>query len=115
MATRIRLARGGRKKLPYYTIVVADARSPRDGKFIEKLGTYDPLRPKDDPTRVTLKAERVAYWLGTGAQPSERVAKFIAAAGTFAKPEKAPAKKAVKKAPAKKKVAAEVQDAKAAS
>ena len=77
---KIRLARGGAKKRPYYHIVVADSRSPRDGRFIEKVGTYNPLLPKDQP-RVTLKAERIAEWLKKGAQPTDRVARFLANEG----------------------------------
>ena len=81
MATRIRLARGGAKKRPYYRIVVADARSPRDGKFIEKVGTYNPMLPKEEGNRVVLKADRITYWLEQGAQPSDRVEKFLKDAG----------------------------------
>lgn len=78
---KIRLARGGAKKRPYYSIVVADSHSPRDGRFIEKVGTYNPLLKKDDPTRITLKGERITEWLGKGAQPTDRVARFLAAQG----------------------------------
>jgi small subunit ribosomal protein S16 len=81
MALSIRLARGGAKKRPYYRIVVADSRSPRDGRFIEKLGTYNPLLAKDSPERVKMDAERVSHWLSVGAQPSDRVARFLDAAG----------------------------------
>jgi small subunit ribosomal protein S16 len=81
---RIRLARGGAKKRPYYSIVVADSHSPRDGRFIEKVGAYNPLLKKDDPTRVTLKVERIRDWLTKGAQPSDRVARFLAAEGLVA-------------------------------
>ena len=81
---RIRLARGGAKKRPYYSIVVADSHSPRDGRFIEKVGAYNPLLKKDDPTRVTLKIERIREWLTKGAQPSDRVARFLAAEGLVA-------------------------------
>ena len=77
MTLRIRLARAGARKRPHYRIVVADSRSPRDGRFIERVGTYDPLRPKDSPERVTLKPERVRYWLDRGARPSDRVARFL--------------------------------------
>jgi small subunit ribosomal protein S16 len=80
MAVKIRLARGGAKKVPYYKMVIADARAPRDGDFIEKVGTYNPLLKKDDEARVALKKDRIEYWLGQGAQPTERVAKFIQAA-----------------------------------
>ena len=81
---RIRLARGGAKKRPYYSIVVADSHSPRDGRFIEKVGTYNPLLKKDDPTRVTLKVERIREWIAKGAQPSDRVARFLATEGLVA-------------------------------
>ena len=78
---KIRLARGGAKKRPYYQIVVADSRSPRDGKFIERVGSFNPLLRKDDPNRITLKTERIQEWLGKGAQPSDRVARFLAGEG----------------------------------
>ena len=81
MAVSIRLSRGGSKKRPYYRIVVADARSPRDGNFIEKIGTYNPLLAKDDAKRVTLDTDRAKHWLGVGAQPTDRVARFFDAAG----------------------------------
>ena len=81
MATSIRLSRGGSKKRPYYKIVVADSRSPRDGRFIERIGSYNPLLAKDNPERVKFDAERAAHWLSVGAQPSDRVARFLDAAG----------------------------------
>jgi small subunit ribosomal protein S16 len=81
MALSIRLSRGGSKKRPYYRIVVADARSPRDGKFIEKIGNYNPLLAKDDEKRVVLNAERAKHWLSNGAQPTDRVARFLDVAG----------------------------------
>ena len=93
MSLKIRLARGGSKKRPYYTVVVADARSPRDGRFIEKLGTYAPLLPKDSEDRVKINLERVQYWLGQGAQPTDRVARFLEAAGARPKAERANPKK----------------------
>ncbi|RSV16798.1 30S ribosomal protein S16 [Sphingomonas sp. ABOLF] len=77
----MRLSRGGSKKRPYYRIVVADARSPRDGKFIEKVGTYNPLLAKDDEKRVVLDTERAKHWLSVGAQPTDRVLRFLDAAG----------------------------------
>ena len=80
---KIRLARGGAKKRPYYSIVVADSHSPRDGRFIEKVGTYNPLLKKDDPIRTTLKLERIQEWIGKGAQPTDRVARFLAQAGVM--------------------------------
>ena len=80
MGLRIRLSRGGAKRRPYYRVVVADVRSPRDGRFIERLGTYNPLLGKDDPKRVTLNEERIRHWLGHGATPTDRVARFLGAA-----------------------------------
>ena len=78
MAVKIRLMRVGKKKQPSYRVVVTDSRSPRDGRFIEKLGTYNPLLPREHETRITLDKERIAHWLKVGAQPSDRVAKFLA-------------------------------------
>ena len=81
MTVRIRLARGGVKKRPFYRIVAADSRSPRDGKFLEKLGTYDPRLPDDHPNRIVLVEERIRHYLGHGAQVSDRVARFLDKAG----------------------------------
>ena len=81
MSLAIRLARGGMKKRPYYRIVVTDSRNARDGKFLEKIGTYNPLLPKDNAERVKLDTERATHWLSVGAQPSDRVARFLDAAG----------------------------------
>lgn len=81
MATSIRLSRSGSKKRPYYRIVVADARAPRDGKFIERIGSYNPLLAKGDEKRVVLDTERAKYWVENGAQPTDRVARFLDAAG----------------------------------
>jgi small subunit ribosomal protein S16 len=81
MALSMRLSRGGSKKRPYYRIVIADARAPRDGKFIEKIGTYNPLLAKDDEKRIVLDAERAAHWLKMGAQPTDRVARFLDTTG----------------------------------
>lgn len=81
MALSMRLSRGGSKKRPYYRIVIADARSPRDGKFIEKIGTYNPLLAKDSPERIKLDGDRAKHWLSVGAQPTDRVARFLDAAG----------------------------------
>lgn len=77
MSLKIRLSRGGAKKRPHYRIVLADSRMPRDGRYIERLGTYDPMLAKDNPDRVVLKTERIQHWLGQGARPSERVARFL--------------------------------------
>ena len=86
MALSIRLSRGGSKKRPYYRIIVADARSPRDGKFIEKIGNYNPLLAKDNEQRVQIDAERAKYWLSNGAQPTDRVARFLDVAGVRERP-----------------------------
>lgn len=85
---KIRLARGGAKKKPFYQIVLADSRSPRDGSFLEKLGTYNPMLPKDHADRVTLKGERITYWISKGAQVTDRVAIFLGKAGLAAMPAK---------------------------
>jgi small subunit ribosomal protein S16 len=81
MSISIRLSRGGAKKRPYYRIVVANSRSPRDGKYLEQIGTYNPLLAKDSADRVKLVEDRARYWLGVGAQPTDRVARFLDAAG----------------------------------
>ena len=86
MSLKIRLARGGAKKNPYYRIVVADSRSPRDGRFIEKVGTYDPMKAKDDPSRISLETEKIQAWLTKGAQPTDRVLRFLDAAGPAKRP-----------------------------
>lgn len=86
MALAMRLSRGGRKKRPFYRIVVADKRMPRDGRYIERLGTYNPLLNDDNENRVTLNKERIEYWLGQGAKPSERVALFLGKAGLIDMP-----------------------------
>jgi small subunit ribosomal protein S16 len=81
VAVKIRLARGGAKKAPYYRVVVANSTAPRDGDFLEKVGTYNPMLAAQDPARISLKSDRILYWLSQGAQPSDRVAKFITSAG----------------------------------
>ena len=81
MAVNIRLSRGGSKKRPYYKIVVADARTPRDGRVIERIGSYNPLLAKDNPERIKLDVERAKHWIGVGAQPTDRVARFLDALG----------------------------------
>lgn len=85
MAMKIRLARGGSKKRPHYSIVAAASNAPRDGRSLEKLGTYDPLLPKDNEGRVKIDVERVKHWLGQGAQPTDRVARMLEAAGVLPK------------------------------
>lgn len=86
MSVKIRLARGGCKKRPYYRIIVTDSRSKRDGKFIEKIGTYNPLLPSESESRVVVVKDRAAYWLGVGAQPTERVARFFKQLGVVSQP-----------------------------
>jgi small subunit ribosomal protein S16 len=86
MSLKIRLARGGAKKRPFYRIVVADSRMPRDGRFIERVGTYNPMLAKDHPDRVTLQTERIQHWLKIGALPSDRVARFLGQASVIAMP-----------------------------
>ncbi len=120
MAMKIRLARGGSKKRPFYRVVAADSRMPRDGRFIEKLGTYNPLLPKDSEERVKLNVERIQHWLAQGAQPTDRIARMLEAAGVTPKternnPKKAvPGKKAQDRAEAKAAKAAEAAAAAAA-
>ena len=105
MPLKIRLVRAGAKKRPYYHIVVADSRSPRDGRFIEKLGSYNPMLPSEHEDRVRLQGERIQHWVGQGAQPTERVAKFLGRAGLAPMPvyreqpiKSAPKKKAQERA-----------------
>jgi small subunit ribosomal protein S16 len=93
MAMKIRLARGGSKKRPHYSIVAADSRMARDGRFIEKLGTYNPLLPKDSEDRVRIDLDRVKHWLDRGAQPTDRVSRFLEAAGVAEKKERTNLKK----------------------
>ena len=93
MAMKIRLARGGSKKRPFYRIVAADSRMPRDGRYIEKLGTYNPLLAKDSEDRVKMDIERIQHWLGQGAQPTDRIARMLEAAGVLPKKERANLKK----------------------
>jgi small subunit ribosomal protein S16 len=87
MALKIRMTRGGAKKRPFYSIVIADSRSPRDGRFIEKVGTYNPMLDRGHKERVVLKAERIQHWMKMGATPSDRVARFLGEAGLAPKPE----------------------------
>ncbi len=120
MAMKIRLARGGTKKRPFYRIVATDSRMPRDGRFIEKLGIYNPLLAKDNEDRIRMDIERVKHWLDQGAQPTDRVARFLEAAGVIAaktrnNPNKAePGKKAKARAAEKEAKAAAAAEAAAA-
>jgi small subunit ribosomal protein S16 len=118
MSLKIRLARGGAKKRPYYSIVVADSHSPRDGRFIERIGTYNPMLDRSHADRVTLKTERVRHWLGVGALPTDRVARFLGEAGLVEKPvmRETPVKSAPKaKAQERQRAAAEAAAAAAGS
>ena len=99
MTVKIRLSRGGAKKRPFYRIVVADERAPRDGRFIERVGTYDPLLPKDHENRVILKSDRIEHWLSVGAKPTDRVHRFLDAAGLL---KRAPRNNPKKALPGKK-------------
>lgn len=109
MALSIRLSRGGAKKRPFYRIVVTDSRSPRDGRFIEKLGTYNPLLPKDSAERVALDTERAKHWLSVGAQPTDRVQRFLDAAGLVTRAPKNNPKKAEPGAKAKERTEMKAQ------
>ena len=117
MAMKIRLARGGSKKRPFYRIVATDSRMPRDGRFIEKLGTYNPLLPKDSEERVKMNMERVQYWLGQGAQPTDRISRMLEAAEVLPKKDRAnlkkgtPGKKATERAEEKAAKAAAASEA----
>jgi len=115
MAMKIRLARGGSKKRPFYRIVAADSRMPRDGRFIEKLGTYNPLLPKDSEDRVKMDIERIQYWISQGAQPSDRISRFLEAAGVAEKKERANMKKAVPGKKAQDRAEEKAEKAKAAA
>ncbi len=109
MALKIRLARGGAKKRPFYRIVLADARSPRDGRFIEKLGLYDPMLPKDHENRVVLDVDRIKHWLSHGATPTDRVHRFLDAAGILKREPRNNPKKAEMGTKAKERLAARKQ------
>ena len=117
MAISLRLSRGGAKKRPYYRVVVADTRSPRDGKYLEQVGTYNPLLAKEDPARLKLNEDRVRYWLGVGGQPTDRVARLLDKAGikertATVNPTKGePGKKAKERAEEKAEKAREAEEA----
>ena len=115
MSLKIRLARGGAKKRPHYRIVVADSRMPRDGRYIERLGTYDPLLDKDNENRVDLKEERIRYWLSQGAKPTDRVARFLGTAEIIPMPaQRNNPEKAKPKAKAQERLAAAAEAVEAA-
>ena len=121
MSVSLRLSRGGSKKRPYYKVVVANSRAPRDGKYLEQVGTYNPLLAKDDENRVRLVEDRVRYWLGVGAQPTDRVARMLDKAGikeraATVNPQKGePGKKAKERAEEKAEKAREAEEAAAAA
>ena len=122
MALKIRLARGGAKKRPFYRIVVAEASAPRDGRYVERVGTYNPMVPKDHEQRLTLNGERISFWMSKGAQPTERVHKMLASAGLMAAPvlrdqpkKSAPGKKRAEREAAAAEAAAEAAAAEAAA
>ena len=121
MALKIILARGGAKKRPFYRIVVADASAPRDGRYVERVGTYNPMVPKDHEQRLALNGERISFWMSKGAQPTERVHKMLASAGLMAAPalrdqpkKSAPGKKRADREAAAAAAAAEAEAAQAA-
>ena len=122
MALAIRMARGGRKGRPFYRIVVADKRMPRDGRFVEKVGTYDPLLDEGHDQRLILKTDRVKHWIGQGAKPSERVARLLGKAGVIEMPKynetpkkSAPGDKALERIKEKEEKAKEAEEAKKAA
>ena len=115
MGVRIRLSRGGAKKRPYYRVVIADVRSPRDGRFLERVGSYNPLLSKDDPNRVKLNEERIKHWLSQGATPTDRVARFLGEANIIAMPaQRINPQKAKPKAKAQERMKAEAEAKEAA-
>ncbi len=121
MSVKIRLSRGGSKKRPFYSIVAANSRDPRDGRFLEKIGTYNPMLPKEHAERLVVKQERAKYWLSVGAQPTDRVARMFGDLGLVEKPavpnnphKAAPGKKAQDRLEARQKKAAEAAEAAAA-
>ena len=106
MPLKIRLSRGGAKKRPFYRIVIADSRMPRDGRFIEKIGTFDPLKKKEDATRLTLDVEKVKVWMGKGAQPTDRVMRLLDGLGVAKREARSNPEKAVPKKKAQERTAA---------
>lgn len=115
MAVKLRLSRGGAKKRPYYYIVAANATAPRDGRYIEQIGTFDPMLKKDNANRVKLNTERAAHWLKSGAQPTDRVARFLDAAGLLKRTPQKSVAKALPKKKAQERAAAAAEKAKAAA
>ncbi|MCB1519713.1 MAG: 30S ribosomal protein S16 [Hyphomicrobiaceae bacterium] len=111
MSVKIRLSRGGAKKRPYYYVVVAHSASPRDGRYIEQIGTYDPMLKKDNPERVKLNEERCKYWLSVGAQPTDRVARFLDVAGLTKREAKNSPQKALPKKKAQERTKLEAEKA----
>ncbi len=115
MSLKIRLARGGAKKRPFYRIVIADARSPRDGRFIDRIGTFDPLKKKDDATRFVIDAEKAKDWLSKGAQPTDRVSRMLDSMGLMKRAERHNPEKAVPKKKAQERLATAAKAAEAAA
>ena len=116
MSLKLRLSRGGAKKRPYYRLVVADSRMPRDGRFIERVGTYNPMLPQEHPERVKLNDERIKHWLGVGAKPSDRVARFLGQAEIIPLPEiRETPKKSAPRAKAQERIREAEEAAKAAA
>ncbi len=115
MAVKIRLARGGTKKRPFYRVVVADERAPRDGRFIEKVGTYNPLLPSDSAERIKLDLERIQHWMSKGAKPTDRVLRFLDQAGVMTREARSNPQKAEPGAKAKERAEARAKKAEAAS
>jgi len=115
MSLKIRLSRGGAKKRPFYRIVVADARMPRDGRFVEKIGTFDPVKAKDDATRLVLDVEKAKAWIAKGAQPTDRVARLLDSVGAVAREARSNPEKAQPKKKAQERAAAAAKAAEAAA
>ncbi|MFN3889722.1 MAG: 30S ribosomal protein S16 [Beijerinckiaceae bacterium] len=115
MSLKIRLSRGGAKKRPFYRVVVADSRMPRDGRFIEKLGTFDPLKPKDDAARLVLDADKAKAWIAKGAQPTDRVARLLDTLGVMKREARNNPEKSKPKKKAQERAAAAAAAAEAAS